>query len=262
MFDNPPINIYDVATRDELCDVLGAVRVDADVRVVVFRARGDHFSAGADLREFGTAPSLFAMRDARWGRDVWGLLRSVPVPMIASMHGNAVGFGFELALQCDYRIAADDCTVALPEARIGMIPAGGATQTLGRVVGTSAALQAILTAERVPAADACRRGFVDEVVAARRARRPHRRARCLHRGAARRRRARGEVAGVGRARHAAGRGAPPRSRPRRRARRRPRSLTACRSRTVPFRRSRPAPTPTSTTGFADGCCGRCRAGCT
>jgi len=165
VFDNPPINIYDVATRDELCDVLEVVRVDRDVRVVVFRAYGDHFSAGADLREFGTAPSLFAMRDARWGRDVWGLLRSVPVPMIASMHGNAVGFGFELALQCDYRIAADDCTVALPESRIGMIPAGGATQTLGRVVGTSAALQAILTAERVPAADACRRGFVDEVVA-------------------------------------------------------------------------------------------------
>ncbi|MFI5047133.1 MAG: enoyl-CoA hydratase/isomerase family protein [Acidimicrobiia bacterium] len=164
VFDNPPINIYDVATRDQLCEVLTAVIVDPDARVVVFRAAGDHFSAGADLREFGTAPSLFAMRDARWGRDVWGLLRSVPVPMIASMHGNAVGFGFELALQCDYRIAADDCTVALPESRIGMIPAGGATQTLGRVVGTSAALHVILTAERVPAAEALRRGLVDEVV--------------------------------------------------------------------------------------------------
>ena len=130
VFDNPPINIYDVATRDELCDVLAAVIAEPDVRVVVYRAMGEHFSAGADLREFGTAPSLFAMRDARWGRDVWGLLRAVEVPMIASMHGNAVGFGFELALQCDYRIAADDCVVALPEARIGMIPAGGATQTL------------------------------------------------------------------------------------------------------------------------------------
>ena len=73
-------------------------------------------------KEFGTAPSLFAMRDARWGRDVWGLLRAVPVPMIASMQGNAVGFGFELALQCDVRLAADDCVVALPEARVGMLP--------------------------------------------------------------------------------------------------------------------------------------------
>ncbi len=123
-FDHPPINIYDVATRDALCEILTAVIADPGARVLVFTAAGEHFSAGADLREFGTAPSLFAMRDARWGRDVWGLLRSVPVPMLASMHGNAVGFGFELALQCDLRIAADDCVVALPEARVGMLPGG------------------------------------------------------------------------------------------------------------------------------------------
>jgi enoyl-CoA hydratase/carnithine racemase len=163
-FDHPPINVYDVATRDALCEVLTAVIADPMVRVVVFTATGDHFSAGADLKEFGTAPSLFAMRDARWGRDVWGLLRSVPVPMLASMQGNAVGFGFELALQCDVRIAADDCVVALPEARVGMLPAGGASQTLPRVVGTSAALAAVITGERVRAADALARGFVDEVV--------------------------------------------------------------------------------------------------
>jgi enoyl-CoA hydratase/carnithine racemase len=164
-FDHPPINVYDVATRDALCDVLTGVVADPGVRVVVFRATGDHFSAGADLKEFGTAPSLFEMRDARWGRDVWGLLRTVPVPMVASMQGNAVGFGFELALQCDLRIAADDCVVALPEARVGMLPAGGASQTLPRVVGTSAALAAVITGERVPAAEARVRGFVDEVVA-------------------------------------------------------------------------------------------------
>jgi enoyl-CoA hydratase/carnithine racemase len=163
-FDHPPINIYDVATRDALCDVLTAVIADPGVRVVVFTATGDHFSAGADLKEFGTAPSLFAMRDARWGRDVWGLLRAIPVPMLASMQGNAVGFGFELALQCDLRIAADDCVVALPEARVGMLPAGGASQTLPRVVGTSAALAAVITGERIPAAAALARGFVDEVV--------------------------------------------------------------------------------------------------
>ena len=104
------------------------------------------------------------MRDARWGRDVWGLLRSVAVPMIASMQGNAVGFGFELALQCDLRIAADDCVVALPEARVGMLPAGGASQTLPRVVGTSAGLAAVMTGERVGAVGALARGFVDEVV--------------------------------------------------------------------------------------------------
>lgn len=163
-FDHPPINVYDVATRDALCEVLTAVVADPGARVVVFTATGDHFSAGADLKEFGTAPSLFAMRDARWGRDVWGLLRAVPVPMLASMQGNAVGFGFELALQCDLRIAADDCVVALPEARVGMLPAGGASQTLPRVVGTGAALAAVIIGERVSASDALARGFVDEVV--------------------------------------------------------------------------------------------------
>ena len=163
-FHNPPINMYDVRMRDELCELLAALIVDESVHAVVFTATGDHFSAGADLREFGTAPSLFAMRDARWGRDVWGLLQAVPVPMIVAMQGNSVGFGFELALHCDVRVAADDCTVALPEARVGMIPVGGATQTLPRIVGNSAALHAILTSARFPAADAFARGFVDEVV--------------------------------------------------------------------------------------------------
>jgi enoyl-CoA hydratase/3-hydroxypropionyl-coenzyme A dehydratase len=163
-FDHPPINVYDVATRDELCDVLTGLIADRDVHVVVFRAIGDHFSAGADLNEFGTAPSLWAMRDARWGRDVWGLLRAVEVPMVASMHGYAVGFGFELALQCDVRIASEDCVLALPEAQIGMIPAGGASQTLPRIVGTSGALHAILTAERIPAGLALTRGLVDHIV--------------------------------------------------------------------------------------------------
>jgi len=94
-FDHPPINIYDVATRDALCDTLTAVLADPGVQVVVFRAHGDHFSAGADLNEFGTAPSLWAMRDARWGRDVWGLLRAVAVPMLASMPGVSPTHTFE-----------------------------------------------------------------------------------------------------------------------------------------------------------------------
>ena len=164
VFDHPPLNIYDVAMRDELCDALTGVIADARVRALVFRAAGDHFSAGADLREFGTAPSLFAMRDARWGRDVWGLLQAVEVPMITAVHGYTVGFGYELALHCDFRIAADDTVVALPEARIGMIPAGGATQTLPRLVGAGVALRAVLSAEHVGAPEGLAAGLVDDVV--------------------------------------------------------------------------------------------------
>ena len=93
-----------------------------------------------------------------------GLLQAVPAPMVVAMQGNSVGFGFELALHCDVRLVADDCTVALPEARVGMIPVGGATQTLPRIAGNGAALHAVLTGSRFAAADAHARGFVDEVV--------------------------------------------------------------------------------------------------
>ena len=233
------------------------------MRVVVFTATGEHFSAGADLKEFGTAPSLFAMRDARWGRDVWGLLRAVPVPMIASMQGNAVGFGFELALQCDLRIASDDCVVALPEARVGMLPAGGASQTLPRVVGTSAALAAVMTGERVPAADALARGFVDEVVP-RAELRAHTDALADAIAARPTAAVRAAKAAVWSARRPAARGrAAARGRPRRDPSRRRRVASAAcpRSRESSVR-SRPVTTRRSTTSSGGGCSGRCRAGST
>jgi len=157
----PPVNAQNRRLREEIVTIFDSLSDSADVRAVVLTGEGKTFSAGADLKEFGTAPSLFAMRDARWGRDVWGLLRAIPVPMLASMQGNAVGFGFELALQCDLRIAADDCVVALPEARVGMLPAGGASQTLPRVVGTSAGLAAVLTHLHFASNPALARGFVD-----------------------------------------------------------------------------------------------------
>ena len=131
VFDHPPINIYDVATRDALCEVLTAVIADPEVRVVLFTASGDHFSAGADLKEFGTAPSVFS--DPR--RPLGSRRVGPPPPRFRSRWwrrctATRCGFGFELALQCDVRLVADDCVVALPEARVGMLPAGGASQTL------------------------------------------------------------------------------------------------------------------------------------
>ena len=267
VFDHPPINIYDVATRDALCEVLTGVIADPGVRVVLFTAAGDHFSAGADLKEFGTAPSVWVMRDARWGRDVWGLFRAVEVPMLASMHGYTVGFGFELALQCDYRLAADDCVVALPEARVGMIPAGGASQTLSRVAGTSAALATVLLSDRIPAADALARGFVDEVVprtelAPRgRTSSPRRSPLDRRKRCGRPRRSRG-VRSIFRSPRVwrasvTSRGWLPEHRafPRR-------SLGGCLCTKVSSVRSPPVTIPRSTTGSAAAFSGRCRVGCT
>ena len=123
------------------------------------------FCAGADLSEFGTAPSRAIARYVRWERDVWGVLMSLPIPTIAAVHGFALGSGLEIALGCDFRIAAEDAQLGLPEVSLGFIPAAGGSQTLPRVVGRSAASAMLLTAERVNARKALDIGLVHEVVA-------------------------------------------------------------------------------------------------
>ena len=93
------LNAYNIQMRDELYEVLGAVRDDDDVRAVVFRGAGEKaFCAGADLSEFLTAPSPVIARQVRWERDVWGLFLSIPLPMIAALHGYVLGSGIEIAL--------------------------------------------------------------------------------------------------------------------------------------------------------------------
>src|SRR5437868_6936754 len=102
--------------RDELWSALLAVRDDPEVRVAVIRGAGDRaFSAGADITEFGTAPSFVEARRARHDRDVWGLMLSITKPLVASIHGFAYGAGCEMSLCCDIRISADDAMFALPE---------------------------------------------------------------------------------------------------------------------------------------------------
>jgi enoyl-CoA hydratase/carnithine racemase len=162
------LNAYNLRMRDELFEVLQAVRDTPDVRVLVLRGAGRAFCAGADLTEFGTAPSPTAARRVRFARDVWALLGELPVPKIAALHGYAFGSGLEMALFCDLRVAADTTQLALPEVQLGMIPAAGGTQTLPRVAGLGAALDLLLTGRRVDAAEALRLGLVTRVVPAER----------------------------------------------------------------------------------------------
>ena len=165
VFDHPPINIYDVATRDELCDVLSGVIADPDVHVLVFSAAGDHFSAGADLKEFGTAPSVWAMRDARWGRDVWGLLRCrhrADARVDARVRGR-VRFRARAAVRLPAR--GRRLLRRAPRGARRHDPRRAARRRpCSRVVGTSPALATILLSDRIPAHDALELGFVDEVV--------------------------------------------------------------------------------------------------
>ena len=159
------LNAYNMQMRDDMSQALESVQVDPDVRCVLLRGEGDRaFCTGADLTEFGTAPSRVIARQVRWERDVWGQFLSLDKPIVAALHGYVIGSGIEMAMLCDIRIASDDAVFGLPEAALGMLPAAGGSQTIPRTVGRSRALEALLSNERMDAAKALDIGLVHRVV--------------------------------------------------------------------------------------------------
>jgi enoyl-CoA hydratase len=159
------LNAYNIRMRDELYEVLGAIRDDPEVRVVIFKGAGEKaFCAGADLSEFLTAPSPIIARQARFERDVWGLFLSIEKPLIAAMHGYVLGSGIEMALCCDIRLASDDARFGLPEPGLGIIPAAGGSQTLPRTIGGAAALEILMSGRWITAGEAYRLKLVNLVV--------------------------------------------------------------------------------------------------
>ena len=157
------LNAINMAMRDEIWEHLQACRDIPDVQVVVFRGEGSCFSAGADISEFGTAPSVMASRAARHDRDVWDLLLHHRCTTIAAMHGYCFGAGLELPLYCDARIASEGATFALPKVSLGYIPSAGATQMLPRLIPPGVAASMILTGEPIDTVAAGRWGLVDAV---------------------------------------------------------------------------------------------------
>jgi len=159
------LNIYNIQMRDDLYEVLRAIKDDSDVRVAIFKGAGEKaFCAGADLSEFLTAPSPIVARQVRFERDVWGLFLSIPQPLIAALQGYVLGSGIEIALCCDIRIASEDVRFGLPEVGLGIIPAAGGTQTLPRIVGRARALEMLLTNRWIGGEEAFRFGLVNRVV--------------------------------------------------------------------------------------------------
>ena len=151
--------------RDELYQVLGAIRDDAEVRAAIFSGAGEKaFCAGADLSEFLTAPSPAVARQVRWERDIWGLFLGITKPLIAALHGFVFGSGIEIALCCDIRLASEDAQFGLPEVGLGIIPAAGGSQTLPRAIGRAKALEILLTGRWVKAEEAHRLKLVNRVV--------------------------------------------------------------------------------------------------
>ena len=159
------LNVYSIKMRDELYEILGAIRDDPEVRVAIFKGAGDKaFCAGADLSEFLTAPSPTIARRARRERDIWGEFLSLPQPLIAALHGYVLGSGIEIALCCDIRIAARDARFGFPEAGRGIIPGAGGTQNLPRAIGPGQALEMLLTGRYLSAQEALEMRLVNRVV--------------------------------------------------------------------------------------------------
>jgi len=156
-------NALSTQVRQELITALDELRSQPGVRVVVLTGAGDQaFVAGADIREFGSR-SVDEQRSAMEAPRVFEAIAEYPKPVIAMINGLALGGGCELAMACDLRVAAESARLGQPEIRLGLIPGGGGTQRLPRLVGVGAALRLILTGESIPAREALAIGLVDEV---------------------------------------------------------------------------------------------------
>ena len=159
------LNAYNVKMRDELFEVLGAVRDDPDIEAVILKGAGEKaFCAGADLTEFLTAPSPVIARQVRFERNVWERFLSIDKPFIAALHGYVLGSGIEMALCCDIRLASEDARFGLPEPGLGIIPAAGGSQTLPRVVGTAASLDMLMSGRWLTADEAYEIKLVNHIV--------------------------------------------------------------------------------------------------
>ena len=157
-------NAIDLDVRDALWTYLQAACDDPDLQVLCIGGAGDSFCAGADIRDFGTAPSLWAARQARHQRDLWWLLEELPCITIAALHGYCYGAGIELALYCDLRVAADNVRIALPEVGLAYIPSAGGTQMLPRVMAPGVALDVVCSGEELNADQALRWGLINRIV--------------------------------------------------------------------------------------------------
>lgn len=157
--DNPPVNALKAEVRAGLKAAIAAVQDDPDVSALVIRCAGRTFVAGADISEFGKPPLAPILPD---------VIRAVEEsrkPVVAALHGTALGGGLEIALACHHRVAVAGTRMGLPEIRLGLIPGSGGTQRLPRLVGPDRAFAMVLTGDPIDAETALAAGLVDAIVA-------------------------------------------------------------------------------------------------
>src|SRR5438034_1752859 len=156
--DNPPVNALSPGVPEGIVAALDRGNADPSVKAMVLIGAGRSFIAGADIRQFGRGPSAPPS-----GRRPYDVLDDSEKPVVAAIHGYALGGGLEIALACHYRIAVPSAKVGLPEVPIGILPGAGGTQRLPRLVGPKAALELITSGRHVPAEEAHKLGIVDEI---------------------------------------------------------------------------------------------------
>ena len=159
-------NALNIKTREEGAALLEDLRGDPGIGVVIITGAGDKaFIAGADIAEFAGRTAMM-QRDVMTARSLFNAIDTFPKPIIAMINGYCLGGGCELALACDIRIASETASFGQPEINLGIIPGGGGTQRLTRLVGEGKAMEMILTGEIIDAKDALAIGLVNHVVPA------------------------------------------------------------------------------------------------
>ena len=156
--DNPPVNALKHEVRAGLAEALRQTRDDAAVKAVVIACAGRTFFAGADITEFGKPPQAPGLGE------VIAAIEAMPKPVIAALHGTALGGGFEVALACHFRLAVPGARVGLPEVKLGLLPGAGGTQRLPRLIGPEKALKMIVTGDPIEAREALADGVIDQIV--------------------------------------------------------------------------------------------------
>src|SRR5690606_38651768 len=155
--DNPPVNALSPGVPEGIIAALERGEADPNVKAMVLMGAGRSFIAGADIRQFGKPRPTPARR-------TYDVLDQGTKPIVAAIHGFALGGGLENALACHYRIAVPSARVGLPEVLIGILPGGGGTQRLPRLIGPKAAMELIVSGRHVPAPEAKELGIIDELV--------------------------------------------------------------------------------------------------
>jgi 2-oxoglutaroyl-CoA hydrolase len=160
VLDRPPLNVIEMAQRDQLRLVFEELDGDARVRVIVLRAAGAHFSSGGNIRGFLEATPEHVSRLA------WNI--SAPArcskPVIAANRGYCFGVGFEISLACDFRIATETCLYGLPEQRLGQIPGSGGAARLQKMIGIARTKDVVMRSRRISGRQACEWGLATECV--------------------------------------------------------------------------------------------------